>query len=266
MAGDIARKIVITSGKGGVGKTSLLANLGLRLALGGKSVCMVDADFGLNNLDMVTACENLVTYDVADCIEGRCRPKQALIQCKASKNAYLLPSSHTFTRTEIPSDRLNQLISGIATSFDFVLIDCPAGMSEEFKKAVCLADEALVVTTPHLSALRDADKVLASLRAMKIDKVKIVVNRVRGDLIVGGLALSPEEIEKALCTPLAGIIPDDDQVFLCNAGELPPESHAFKAFKILANNVLLGKRKIYDYSKEYLGFWGSIRRGLKQNL
>lgn len=260
----MARKIVITSGKGGVGKTSLLANLGLRLALGGKSVCMVDADFGLNNLDMVTACENLVTYDVADCIEGRCRPKQALIQCKVSKNAYLLPSVHTFSRSEIPPDRLSQLISGLATSFDFVLIDCPAGMGEEFKKAIFQADEAIVVTTPHLSALRDADKVLASLRSMKIEKVKIVVNRVRGDLVVGGLSLSPEEIEKALCTPLLGVIPDDDQVFLCNAGELPPESKSFKAFKILASNLLNGKRKIFDYSKEYLGFWGGVKRSLKK--
>lgn len=262
----MARKIVITSGKGGVGKTSLLANLGLKLAQNGKSVCMVDADFGLNNLDMVTACENLIVYDIADCIAGRCRPKQALIQCKVSKNAYLLPSVHTFTRSEISPERLAELIAGLATSFDFVLIDCPAGVGGEFKRAISSADEALVVTTPHLSALRDADKVLANLRSMKIEKIKIVVNRVRGDLVVGGHTISPEEIESALKCPLAGIVPDDDQVFLCNAGELPPESCAYKAFKILANNVLNDKRKIYDYSKEYLGFWGSIKRGLKQNL
>ncbi len=262
----MARKIVITSGKGGVGKTSVAGNLGVRLALNGKRVCMVDADLGLNNLDMVMACENLVVYDIADCIEGRCRPKQALIQSKISKNAFIMPSVHSFSKGGISSERLGELITGLATSFDFVIIDCPAGVGEEFRRAVSVADEALVVTTPHLSALRDADKVLSSLRSLKIENVKIIVNRVRGDLVVSGQAISPEDIEKALKCPLAGIIPEDDGIFLYNAGEIPPQSPSFKAFKILAGNVALSRRKIYDYSKDYMGFWGSIRRGLKRTL
>ena len=262
----MARKIVVTSGKGGVGKTTVLANLGLRLALGGKRVCMVDADVGLNNLDMVTACENLVVYDLADCVEGRCRPKQALVQTRVSKNAYVLPSFHLLSGLEISFERFSELIDGLSTSFDVILIDCPAGIGDSFRRAVSSADEALVVTTPHLSALRDADKVLANLRGMKKENVKLIVNRVRGDLVVAGKTLSPEDIEKTLKCKIIGIIPDDDSMFLCNAGEIPPESPSHKAFKILARNLFTDKVKAYDYSKDYRGFFGSIRRGLKRSL
>ena len=262
----MARKIVVTSGKGGVGKTTVLANLGLRLALGGKRVCMIDADVGLNNLDMVTACENSVVYDLSDCVEGRCRPKQALIQTRISKNAYVLPSFHSLSGSEISFERFFDLVEGLSTSFDVILIDCPAGIGESFRRAVSSADEALLVTTPHLSALRDADKVLANLRSMKIDSVKLVINRVRGDLVVAGRTLSPEDIEKTLKCRAIGIIPDDDNTFLCNAGAIPPEAPSFKAFKILAKNLYSDKIKTYDYAKGYVGFWGSIRRGLKRTL
>ena len=262
----MARKIVVTSGKGGVGKTSVVANLGVRLALGGKRTCIVDADFGLNNLDMVMGLENLVVYDIADCVEGRCRPVQALIQSKVSKNAYVLPSIHSLSKQDLPIDRFEELLDGLATSFDYVLIDCPAGVGNGFKRAVCVADEALIVTTPQLSSLRDADKVLATLRGAKKENIKLVINRVRGDLVVDNLMLSPEEIEKTLKCPIVGVIPDDDKVFLCNAGEIPPESPSFKAFKILASNLSSGKRRIYDYAKEYKGFFGSIKRGIKRSL
>lgn len=261
----MAKKIVITSGKGGVGKTTTLANLGLNLACFGKRVCMIDADLGLNNLDMVLGLESLIVYDLSDCIEGRCRPKQALVQSRNSKNAYLLPSVHSFVGKDV-KEPFKELIEGLSTCFDYILIDCPAGIGEEFRRAISLADEAIIVTTPHLSALRDADKVLANLRSLKIENVSIVVNRVRGDLIVSGHMISPEEIEDTLKCKLLGVIPDDDFVFLCSAGEIPPEAQSYKAFKILANNLIDGKNKIYSYSKDYLGFWGSIRRGLKKTL
>ena len=262
----MARKIVITSGKGGVGKTTVLANLGIRLAIGGKRVCMIDADVGLNNLDMVTACENLVVYDLADCIEGRCRPKQALIQTRISKNAYVLPSFHSLSSESFTFERFSDLIEGLSTSFDFVLIDCPAGIGESFRRAVYSADEALVVTSPHLSALRDADKVIANLRGMKINSIKLVINRVRGDLVTSGKTLSPEDIEKALKCRAVGIIPDDDNAFLCNAGEIPPDSPSYKAIKILAKNVVFDKYKAYDCAKDYKGFIGGIKRALKKSL
>ena len=262
----MARRIVVTSGKGGVGKTTVLANLGLKLAQAGKRVCMIDADVGLNNLDMVTACENLVVYDLADCVEGRCRPKQALIQTRISKNAYVLPSFHSLSSTEITFERFSDLVEGLSTSFDFILIDCPAGIGESFKRAVYSADEALIVTSPHLSALRDADKVLANLRGMKLNSVKLVVNKVRGDLVEAKRMLSPEDVEKTLKCKVIGIIPDDDNMFLCNAGEIPPESPSFKAFKILAKNLVFDRYKAYDYSKNYKGFLGCIRRALKRSL
>lgn len=262
----MARKIVVTSGKGGVGKTSVVANLAVKLAQSGRRVCMLDADFGLNNLDLVMGSENMVVYDLIDCLEGRCRPKQALIQSKINKNVYLMPSIHTLSKSEISFERLNELIVGLSPLFDFIIIDCPAGVGVGFSTAVSLTDEALLVTTSQLSALRDADKTLSALRGMGIEKIQLVVNRVRGDLVISRAVLSPEEIEKQLKCPLVGVIPEDDNIFLYNAGAFSPDSPPSKAFKILASNILHGKNKIYDYSLGYRGFWGSIKRGLKRSL
>ena len=261
----MARKIVVTSGKGGVGKTTTVANLGIYLALFGKRVCMIDADLGLNNLDMVLGVENLIVYDLSDCLEGRCRPKQALIQSRNCKNAYLLPSVRSFVKEDI-KEQFKELIDGLSSCFDYILIDCPAGIGEEFRRAVFIADEAIVVTTPHLSALRDADKVIANLRTLKLEKISVVVNRVRGDLVVGGRMISPEEIRDTLKCNVLGVLPDDDFVFLCGAGAIPPEAQSHKAFKILASNLINSKNRIYAYKRDYLGFWGSIRRGLKKTL
>lgn len=262
----MARKIVVTSGKGGVGKTSVAANLGIRLARASKRVCIVDADFGLNNLDVVTGIENLVVYDIADCVAGRCRAKQALVECPSAKNVYILPSVHSLSKYSVDENGVNELIEGLSSLFDYVIIDCPAGVGEGFSLAVKAAEEALVVTTPQLSSLRDADKVLSFLRGYGIKSIRLVVNRIRGDLVVGGDMLSPEEIERTLRCPLAGVIPDDDNVFLRNAGLIPSDSPSFKAFKILAANVASGKSKIYDYVSRYSGFWGAIRRGIKRNI
>ncbi len=262
----MARKIVITSGKGGVGKTAIAANLGARLAKNGKRTCALDADFGLNNLDVVAGVENLVVYDVSDCLEGKCRAKQALIQSPADKNFYVLPSVNAFLKGKTVPDELGSLISGLETSFDFVLIDCPAGVGGGFHTAVSAADEALVVVTPHISSLRDADKVLSVLRSYSLKSVGIIVNRVRGDLAVTGDVFTPEQIETALKAEVVGIIPEDDSMFLCNAGFLPYDAPPNKAFKILASNVAEGKRKMYDYASGYTGFFGSIRRSIKRNI
>lgn len=262
----MARRIVVTSGKGGVGKTSIAANLGIRLAKSGKRVCIMDADFGLNNLDVVTGVEKLVVYDAADCVEGRCRVKQALIECPSNKNVYILPSVHSIDRTAINEKTIGELTEGLSTMFDYVVVDCPAGVNEGFSLAVSLSEEALVVTTPQLSSLRDADKVISLLRGYGLKSVRLIVNRVRGDLVAEGDMLSPEEIEKALKCHLAGVIPDDDNVFLRGAGLIPSDSPSFKAFKILASNVVSGKSKIYDYISKYTGFVGAIRRGIKRNV
>ena len=262
----MARKIVITSGKGGVGKTSVMANLGARLATMGKRVCLVDMDFGLNNLDVVMGVESLIVYDIVDCIEGKCRAKQALIESPDRKNLYILPSVHSFTKSQVSPENIKELFTSIDASFDFIFLDCPAGIDAGFHRAVSVCDEAFVVTTPQLSSLRDADKVLSILRSYSLLSVSVIINRVRGDLVVEGMTLSPEEIENVLKTEVIGIVPEDDGVFLYNAGNIPPELEASKAFRLLAANVIGGKNKIYNYAKNYVGFFGSIRRGLKKNL
>ena len=262
----MARKIVITSGKGGVGKTTVAANLGAYIARLGKRVCVLDADFGLNNLDVVTGVENLVVYDIGDCVAGKCRAKQALIESPTNKNFYVLPSVAGFSAEKPSSDALGELIDGLGSSFDFIIIDCPAGMGGGFRLAVSVADEAFVVATPQISSLRDADKVLSVLRSYTLKSISILANRVRGDLVADGSCFLPEQIEKTLKTPLIGVIPDDDAVFLETAGLLPFDSSAHRAFKILAKNVLEGKRRIYNCANKYSGFFGSIRRGIKRNI
>ena len=262
----MSRKIVITSGKGGVGKTTVTANLGYRLASMGKRVCLVDADFGLNNLDVATGVEQSVVYDVIDCIEGRCRAKQALIESPSRKNLFVLPSAHSFARSEVNANSFNELIEGLSNSFDYVLIDCPAGVGGGFHKAITSSDEAIIVTALQLSALRDADKVIGIVKSYNLKKVSLVVNMVRGDLVADKTIISPEKAEDILKTELIGVIPSDDGLLLNNAVNLPCDSPSYKAFKTLASNVEKNRNKIFNYSADYVGFLGSIRRGLKRTL
>ena len=189
----MGRKIVITSGKGGVGKTTVTANLGYRLAAMGRRVCLVDADFGLNNLDVAAGVEDSVIYDIVDCIEGRCRARQALVETPRRKNLFVLPSAHSFSRSNVSGDSLNELIDGLSGSFDYILIDCPAGVGGGFDKAISVADEGIVVTTAQISAMRDADKVLGIIRSRSLKKVSLIVNMVRGDLVADKVMLSPKQ-------------------------------------------------------------------------
>lgn len=262
----MARKIVVTSGKGGVGKTTVAANLGERLGALGKRTCVVDLDFGLNNLDVLTGVENLIVYDLADCLNGSCRAKQAIVECPSAKNAFVLPCTRIPSQKTLSADSLKELYDGLDSAFDFVITDCPAGIGDGFRLAVGSSDEALVVTTPQIASLRDADKVLSLLRGAKLSPVQLVINRVRGDLVASGAMLSPQDIQTALRTPLLGVIPDDDGVFLNLAGLIPPENPSYKAFKLLAANLLNGKKKIYDCVSKYGGFLGYIRRSLKNGL
>ena len=262
----MARKIVITSGKGGVGKTTVAANLGYRLSVMGKRTCVVDADLGLNDLDVMTGVENLVVYDITDSMEGRCRAKQALIQSPMNKNFYVLPSVHSFDKSSASADNLKELIDGLSEGFDFVLIDCPAGIGGGFHRAVSASDEALVVVTPHISSVRDADKVLGVLSGYKLSSVGVVVNMLRGDLVVSGDVPSAAEIEDILKTKIAGVIPCEDDIMLSSAGKFPQESAAARAFRILAKNVVSGKSRIFDCLGDYRGFFGSIRRSIKRKV
>ena len=256
----MARKIVVTSGKGGVGKTTIASNLSAQLAKKGLRVVLCDADFGLNNVDVATGVESLVTYDIVDVIEGRCRAKQALVPHPDYYNLHILTSVHSAPERYISPQSLKLVLDTLAPQFDFIFIDCPAGVDEGFHRAVASADEAIVVTTPHISALRDADKAITLLKSYELSGISVVVNKVRGELLAVGESLSPSEISELLKTPVLGVIPEEYSIFNKGLGNKHP------AFKILANNLLLGKSKLYNSTRPYTGVFGGLRRALKRRL
>ena len=247
----MARKIVITSGKGGVGKTTVTANLGVQLAKSGFRVIVCDLDFGLNNVDVVLGVENRATYDVVDAVEGRCRPKQALVQHPRFPLLYSLASNSISERFVTPQ-AVRLILDSLAPQFDFILIDSPAGIDEGFHRAVTCAGEALIVTTPHISAMRDADRVVGLLKGYRLSKVGLVVNMVKKELVKRGEILTPEEIAQILRVPLFAIIPEDTKFFLENLSERD------RAFHTLAN-LYTGKKSVQTEKKS--GFWGFFKRG-----
>ncbi len=262
----MARKIVITSGKGGVGKTTVTANLGQALATFGERVALIDLDFGLNNLDVVMGVENKVVYDIKDILDGRCRVKQALVQDNDRKNLFVLPSGGLLPSSPVSGQQIRLIIEGVSEIFDYILIDCPAGIDVGFHRAVSGADEAIVVATPSLPSLRDADKVLAVLKSYKPDYTGLIVNRARGDLMLDGKMMMPQDIRDLLKTPLLGVLPEEDDVFLYSGYSLPKRAESFKAYKLLANNLRKKTGKIYDVTGKYSGFFGSIRRSIKKSV
>lgn len=262
----MSRKIVVTSGKGGVGKTTVTANLGVMLASLGFSVVLIDIDFGLNNLDVVLGLENKVVFDMLDVIEGRARIKQALVQHKDKRNLFILPSNNLKSSYSFSGSSLKLMIESLEKVFDFIILDCPAGIDIGFHRAVSVADEAIIVTTPSLTSLRDADKVISILKSYKMQKTSLIVNRARGDLIMESKMMLPIDIQDMLKTDLVGIVPEEDEVFLSSGYELPKKSQTFKAFKLIALNVVNGTKKLYDVTNKYTGFFGSIRRSLKKSI
>lgn len=252
----MARRIVVTSGKGGAGKTTVCANLGLSLAKRSQRVLLVDLDLGLNNLDVVMQVENKIIYDFVDVCEGRCRPSQALIQDENEPTLYVMPSCHSAKR-QITVDVANRVLNKIADNFDYVLVDCPAGIDTGFRRAVSCANEAIVVVTPHLSGVRDADKTIEQLRDMA---VYVVVNRVRGDLVASGEMLSAFEVLSILNQTPLGVIPDSDKIN-CNLRD-----GSSRPFDILAKNLITGSTEMLDCVARYKGIFGKLKRKLKRNV
>ncbi len=256
----MARKIVVTSGKGGVGKTTVAVNLSAQLAKRGQRVVLCDADFGLNNVDVSAGVENLVTYDLVDVIEGRCRAKQALVKHPRYPNLFILTSSHSAPERYVAPQAVRVVLDGLAPLFDFIIIDCPAGIDDGFHRAVATADEAIVVTSPHISALRDADKVLTLLKSYELNSLSVAVNRVRGDLLLSGDCPSPKDIADLLKTPLIAVVPEEYSIYEGDMTEMHP------SFKLMASNLLSGKKRLYDVTKKYSGLMGNLRRVLKRKL
>lgn len=261
-----ARKIVVTSGKGGVGKTSVVAGVGAALARAGCRVCVMDTDIGLNNLDVTLGVESHLIYDITDVINGRCRPRQALVEIPACPDLYLMPSCHGYENKIITGQALKQVVNALGETFDFILIDCPAGIEAGFKRSVAAAEEALVVSTPHITALRDADKVIGLLSAYEPSKIGLVVNRVRGDLELRKDNLSLAQISDLLCCHVVGAIPEDDAVGVsCGQGQvLPSETASGKAYKMLANYLMGKEENVYDATDRYKGLFGGIKRRLRR--
>lgn len=212
--------IVVTSGKGGVGKTTTVANIGTGLAALGKKVVLVDTDIGLRNLDVVLGLENRIVYNLVDVIEGNCRLKQALIRDKRYPELYLLPSAQTRDKTSVTPEQMKKLCDELKNQFDYIILDCPAGIEQGFKNAIAGADKALVVTTPEVSAIRDADRIVGLLEADDLRDIHLIINRLRMDMIRRGDMMSVEDVVDILAVPLIGTIPDDETVVIAtNQGE-----------------------------------------------
>ena len=261
----MGRKIVVTSGKGGVGKTTVVAGLARALAKEGVTVCVVDADMGLNNLDLLMEVENRVVYDIVDCMQAKCRIKQALIKDVLMDNLYTMPSGKMLTSQVVCS--FSSIVGKLAEIFDFVIVDSPAGLDAGFKQAVGCCNEVLVVVTPHISSIRDASKVLSRVSVLpNIIMNKLVVNRIRGDLVAGKNMLSHAEIAKLLATECVGIIPESDCYNMTSTINfmMDDEDCFKKGFKILAKNLINQTAIELDYVNKYRGVVGYFRRKFKK--
>lgn len=206
--------IVITSGKGGVGKTTTTANLGVALALNGHRVAVVDADIGLRNLDLILGLENRIVYDLVHVIEGECRLRQALIKDKRLDGLYLLPAAQTRDKNAVSPDGMRELVRQLKAEFDYVLLDCPAGIEQGFKNSIAGADRAIIVTTPEVSAIRDADRIIGLVEAAELPEPKLIVNRFRAKMVARGDMMSKEDILEILAIPLIGLVPDHEDVIV----------------------------------------------------
>lgn len=212
--------IVVTSGKGGVGKTTTAANIGIGLAQLGKKVVMVDTDIGLRNLDVVLGLENRIVYNLVDVIESNCRMKQALIKDKRYSSMFLLPSAQTRDKSSVSPEQMKKLCDELAQEFDFIILDCPAGIEQGFRNAIAGASKALVVTTPEVSAIRDADRIIGLLEAEELKDIHLIINRLRVDMVKRGDMMSVDDVVDILAVPLIGTIPDDETVVVAtNQGE-----------------------------------------------
>jgi len=247
-SGMMSEAIVITSGKGGVGKTTSTANIGTYIAMKGYKVALVDTDIGLRNLDVVMGLENRIVYDIVDVVEGQCRLKQALIKDKRFDGLYLLPAAQTRDKSAVTPEQMQKLIGDLKEEFDYILVDCPAGIEQGFKNAIAGADRAIVITIPEVSAVRDADRIIGLLEAAELHDPMLVINRIKMDMVKRGDMMDIEDIIDILAIDLLGVIPDDENIIISsNKGEpivMDERSLAGQAYRnlverLLGNNVPL---------------------------
>ncbi|HLU08593.1 MAG TPA: septum site-determining protein MinD [Oceanobacillus sp.] len=237
-----AKVVTVTSGKGGVGKTTTTANIGVALAKLNQRVTLIDADIGLRNLDIVMGLENRIVYDLVDVVEGRCKLRQAMIKHKQLPELYLIPAAQTRDKTAVSPADMIQLTDQLRQEMDFILIDCPAGIERGFRNAIAPADEVLIVTNPEVSAVRDADRIIGLLEAENKGPAKLILNRVKSEMVRKGEMMSAEDVTDILAIKLIGIVPEDDSVVSSsNAGtplSLADNSRAAVAFRNIARRLM----------------------------
>jgi septum site-determining protein MinD len=216
----MSRIIVITSGKGGVGKTTVTANLGVAIAKLGRQVALIDADFGLRNLDLLLGLENRVVYTAIEVFAGQCRLEQALVKDKRQEGLVLLPAAQSRNKEAVSPEQMKKLMAVLSQKYEYILVDSPAGIEMGFRNAIIAASEALIVTTPEIAAVRDADRVVGLLEAQGIKRIFLIINRLKPAMVQADQMMSVQDVQEILAIPLIGVIPDDERVIVSsNRGE-----------------------------------------------
>ena len=261
------RVIVITSGKGGVGKTTTTANLGMALAGIGEKVALVDADIGLRNLDLALGLENRIVYDIVDVVEGRCEVRKALIKDKRNQNLALLPAAQTRDKSAVSPAQMKAVIDSLqGEGYTMVLVDCPAGIEQGFKNAVAGATEAIVVANPEMSSVRDADRIIGLLEAEELHNPMLIVNRLRPAMVKQGEMLAVEDVQEVLgnAVKLIGVVPDDESIVTStNRGEpasMQEASKAGQAFRNIARRLMGEEVPFLNLEEESSGFLSRLKK------
>ena len=261
----MTRIIVTTSGKGGVGKTTVTANLGMALARLGRSVALVDADFGLRNLDLLLGLENRVVYTAVEVANGECRLEQALVKDKREPKLVLLPAAQNRNKEAMSPEQMKQLVEELTKTYEYIIIDSPAGIEMGFKNAIAPAKEALIVTTPEIAAVRDADRVVGLLEAQGVKQIQLIVNRLRPVMVQANDMMSVEDVQELLAIGLIGVVPEDERVIVStNRGEplvlAEDPSMAGKAFDNIARRLEGEKIEFLDLHPIHEGFLSRLRK------
>jgi len=261
----MSRIIVVTSGKGGVGKTTVTANLGMALAKLGRRVALVDADFGLRNLDLLLGLENRVVYTAIEVMAGQCRLDQALVKDKRQEGLVLLPAAQSRTKEAVSPPQMKKLVTVLAQKYQYILVDSPAGIEMGFRNAIAAASEALIVTTPEIAAVRDADRVVGLLEAQGIKRLRLIVNRLKPAMVQADQMMSVQDVQEILAIPLIGVIPDDERILVStNRGEPLVLEEKLSLPAIAVNNIarrLEGEKVPFlDLMAEHDNLLNRIRR------
>ena len=244
----MAEVIVITSGKGGVGKTTTTANLGVGLSKLGKKVVLIDTDIGLRNLDVALGLENTIVYDLVDVVTGICEPQKAAIKDKRYDNLFFIPAAQTCDKDAVSEEQMKELCNKLKDEYDYILIDCPAGIEQGFRNAIAGADKALVVATPDISSVRDADRIVSLLDSNGVDDHYVLINKISPDLVKRGYMLSVDDIINMLNINLIGVVADDKEIIVSaakgepavlNSGSLAGQGYRNIAERLIGNNIPL---------------------------